>query len=952
MQPRLHLLVCLLAILLFDLSAATSKINRRRLLLPYNSGVPTNYTLEILNTDNGCYIWTTSRAEVANVEPVYEDVQQRVRQCSTRALVTVNSKVKKRLSTIILAQDTLSSNLFRADVEVDVIKSIEIVTTTKEIALEDAPDIIEVSGKDAKNDTFTSLGGVEFEWQLSPIATNRNGKTDQSVNLRFKRFADSQFKVQPDIEYWEKRNSQGYMVLLEGVRTGSTRLSVRIKDKEYADSEMQVPEINLIVIANLALIPAHDVYLMPYAQVHYDVQMIKSGQMSLIKMPSEQYVLELSNYIVASLNEQRSIVTATLEGSTSLILRDTNIIMYNEEEITHPSVDIFVSKPSYILLKVSPGTNFALQEFTDYEVSVEIYDQNHHSMYLSENLNLKVIFPSKHFLVGESTSNQARNWVRTINTGKCKISAKLFGTIKDDGSHYNLETPLEVDTEVIIYPALTVTPSSLLLPWDPILKSNYDFQLRAEGATGSYRWQTANINLTSVQLNSQNRESSAVSIFVKGLGKATFNVTDATNYVFTSQVNVSVQSIIDLDAPKSILETHLGEILYVPIALYGENYEATDEKSRRRLFDDCSKIKLNVEIVEKTRFTYLPDEEQNPLLGFKNSCKLLQFKCTSIGHSRVRISYDNADGPPLQTWVMISCHLPLRMIHPTDYALLALGTSIELAFEGGPKAWPLLKTSHYSNLKIDDENKQDLISSELIVDPYRYKKNLHVFRIECRKLGSSNLTLEVGNHQSATLPNPAKESVNLEVFCDEPHSMHLKVKLKSDENCPLFNFFEDGETKLKEQKIPVSASNQVEIELVGRNQLGKTFSNLSSLAMSWNIEAKNNQNDEVFKNLVLNDFTEEVNGANGYRKLNRNFVSLPAFGREGSVLVRTGLISYKSNYLEKQGIPYSKTDFSDIKATLLLDLVERHRIDRDEVSVFNYKKNKVSNSIGDRFAIF
>lgn len=946
MQLSLYLFVCLLVFLRLDSSDATSKINRRRLLLPYNSGVPTNYTLEILNTDNGCYIWTTSRSEVASVEPLYEDVQQRTKQCSTRALVTVNSKVRKRLSTIILAQDTLSSNLFRADVEVDEIKSIEIVTTTKEIALEDAPDIIEVSGKDAKNDTFTSLGGVEFEWQLSPILTNRNGKTDQSVNLKFKRFADSQFKVQPDIEYWEKRNSQGYMVLLEGVRTGSTRLSVRIKDKEYADSEMQVPEINLIVIANLALIPAYDVYLMPYAKIRYDVQMIKSGKMSLIKMPSEQYVLELSNYIVASLNEQRSIVTAALEGSTSLILRDTNIIMYNEEEISHPSVDIFVSKPSYILLKVSPGTNFALQEFTDYEIGVEIYDQNHHSMYLSENLNLKVIFPSKHFVVGESSSNQARNSVRTINTGKCKISAKLFGTINDDGSYYDLDKPLEIDQEVTIYPALTVTPSSLLLPWDPILRSNYDFQLTADGATGSYRWQTTNINLTSVQLNSKNRESSVVSVLVNGLGRATFNVTDVTNYVFSNRVNVSVQPVIDLDSPKSILETHLGEILYVPIALYGENYEATDEKSRRRLFDDCSKIKLNVEIVEKTRFTYLPDDEKNPLLGFQNSCKLLQFKCTSIGHSRVWISYENGE-TPLKIWVMISCHLPLRMIHPSDYALLALGTSIELAFEGGPKAWPLLKTSHYSNLKIDDENKPDLINSELIVDPYRYKKNLHVFRIECRTLGSSNLTLEVGNHQSATLPNPAKESVNLEVFCDEPQSVHLKVKLKSDENCPLFNFFEDGETKLKEQKIPVSAFNQVEIELVGRNSLGKTFSNLSSLAVSWNVEAKNNQNDEVFKTLVLNDFTEEVNGANGYRKLSRNFVSLPAFGREGNVLVRSELIAYRSNYLEKQGIlyiPFSKTEFSDIKATLLLDLVERHRIDRDEVSVFNYKKNKVSNS--------
>lgn len=449
---------------------------------------------------------------------------------------------------------------------------------------------------------------------------------------------------------------------------------------------MQVPEINLIVIANLALLPAHDVYLIPYANIHYNVQMIKSGKMNMIKMPSAQYVLELSNYIVASLDEQRSIVTAlNLEGSTNLILRDINIVKYNDEEITHPSVDIFVAKPSYILLKVNPGTNFALQEFTDYEISVEIYDQNHHSMYLSENLNLKVTIPSLNFIINESTSNQAKNLVRTINTGKCKISAKLFGTIKEDGYNYDLDKPIEVEQEVIIYPSLTVTPQNLLLPWDPISRPDYDFKLSVKGGTGSYRWKTTKSNLTSTQLNSNNRESSVVSIFLKGLGKTTFNVTDVTNYVFTNQVDISIQPIVDLQAPKSILETHLGEILYVPIALYGDNYDYNSEDPQnnkpQRLFDDCSKIHLNVDIVEKTRFTHIPDSESKSLPGFKNSCKLLQFKCVAIGHSRVWITYENGDSP-LKIWVMISCHLPLRLIHPNNYALLALGTSVELAFEG------------------------------------------------------------------------------------------------------------------------------------------------------------------------------------------------------------------------------------------------------------------------------
>lgn len=41
--------------------------------------------------------------------------------------------------------------MIRCDVEVDVIKEIEIITTTREIVLEDLPEILEVNAKNDKS---------------------------------------------------------------------------------------------------------------------------------------------------------------------------------------------------------------------------------------------------------------------------------------------------------------------------------------------------------------------------------------------------------------------------------------------------------------------------------------------------------------------------------------------------------------------------------------------------------------------------------------------------------------------------------------------------------------------------------------------------------------------------------------------------------------------------------
>lgn len=165
-------LIAVLLLAVLDTAHSSSKLNARRILLPYNLGIPSNFTLEVV--DGGCYRWSSSRADVASITPIIEDGDLSI-ECSSSAIVSAVSRGSARQSTVILVTEVGTGKMFRADVEVDAIKSIEIITTTREIALDDVPEVFEVHAKNDQNNTFTCLGGIEFEWTLQQLRPDSEG---------------------------------------------------------------------------------------------------------------------------------------------------------------------------------------------------------------------------------------------------------------------------------------------------------------------------------------------------------------------------------------------------------------------------------------------------------------------------------------------------------------------------------------------------------------------------------------------------------------------------------------------------------------------------------------------------------------------------------------------------------------------------------------------------------
>lgn len=88
---------------------------------------------------------TTSRLDLVQLISLEHNNDQ---DCSSRVVVSTISKERIRNTAIVLAEDIYTGQVLRCDVILDVISTLNIVTTTRELFMEEAPEAFEVRASD------------------------------------------------------------------------------------------------------------------------------------------------------------------------------------------------------------------------------------------------------------------------------------------------------------------------------------------------------------------------------------------------------------------------------------------------------------------------------------------------------------------------------------------------------------------------------------------------------------------------------------------------------------------------------------------------------------------------------------------------------------------------------------------------------------------------------------
>jgi nuclear pore complex protein Nup210 len=155
-------------------------------------------------------------------------------QCSDSAVISTIPRVSPccPASAIVFAEDVVTKELVRCDVIIDKITAIQILTTTKELHLEEAPSKFHIQGYGSKNNELSTLDGVPFSWVLESPKQSSTITDPQSI-MRFIPFSESLYKATDGVATLEAKRMQGDTVLLEGIKTGSADVIARVNDPFY-----------------------------------------------------------------------------------------------------------------------------------------------------------------------------------------------------------------------------------------------------------------------------------------------------------------------------------------------------------------------------------------------------------------------------------------------------------------------------------------------------------------------------------------------------------------------------------------------------------------------------------------------------------------------------------------------------------------------------------------------
>lgn len=276
-----------------------------------------------------------------------------------------------RKTAIVLAEDVFSGFSLRCDVIVDAIFSLGIVTTTRELFIEEAPEAFEVRAYDEQGNEFTTLAGVEFKWDIGNIEKKGQLISDLPNNvLRFMTFQESPYETPHSVDMLDSIGKTGNIVLLEGVKTGTAKVSVKITYPEY--KHVQPVEVELIVVANLIILPS-DVTIMSFDSFVYKIVQVHQGRLEEIFIPTSQYYLEAENPQIMEINNLKASAYALMEGKTKVLLHDKNV--HEEYGVVLPTATVSVSQVAYIKIVVLPHRSNSLILGFTHEIIVEMFDR-------------------------------------------------------------------------------------------------------------------------------------------------------------------------------------------------------------------------------------------------------------------------------------------------------------------------------------------------------------------------------------------------------------------------------------------------------------------------------------------------------------------------------------------------------------------------------------------------
>ncbi|XP_060036296.1 nuclear pore membrane glycoprotein 210 isoform X2 [Erinaceus europaeus] len=711
----------------------------------------------------------------------------------------------------------------------------------------------------------------------------------------------------------EKAAKQGDTVLVSGTKTGSSKLRARIQEAVY--KSVRPAEVRLLILENILLSPACDVYLLVGTSIRYRVQKVRQGKVTELSMPSDQYELQLQNDMrdpggdagrpVAILAQDTSTVTALQLGQSSLILGHKSIRMQGASRL--PNSTIYVVEPGYLGFSIYPGDRWVLETGRLYEVTVDVLDKAGNKVHLSDNTRVDTTLPPEFFEVVLSSQNGSYHHIRALKRGQTAIEAALTSVVDQDGGVHTLRVPIWNQQEVEIHVPITLHPNILTFPWQPKTGA-YQYTIQALGGSGNFSWSSSSYVVATVTVKGVMTTGSDV-------GLSVIQAHDMQNPLHFGEMKVYVIEPSSMEFAPCQVEARVGQTLELPLRISGLMPGAAGELVT---LSDCSHFDLAVEVENHGVFQPLPGW----LAPGAEHCSGVRVRAEAQGYTALLVSYRHGH-VHLSARVTIAAHLPLQAVDPSSVALVTLGSSKEMLFEGGPRPWVLEPSKFFRNVTSEDT---DSIGLALLGAPAPRNSQQHWVLVTCRALGEQVIALTVGNKPSLTNPFPVLEPAVVKLLCAPPSRLTLLPVYASpqlDLACPLLQH--------NKQVAPVSSHRDPLLALAAYDQQGRRFDNFSSLSVQW--ESSRPLLASVEPEPPMRLVSRDEGG--GQKKL-LGLQAISVHQASGTTAVTSTATGYQWSHLDAAGVKQLNDPLVPVSASIELILVEDVRVSPREVTIYNH----------------
>uniref|UniRef100_H0YY08 Nucleoporin 210 like n=2 Tax=Taeniopygia guttata TaxID=59729 RepID=H0YY08_TAEGU len=877
--------------------AASSKLNTAKVLLPFTRGSRVNFTLE---ASEGCYRWSSTRPEAASIEPLGPAGCL----CSQRALVQAPHH-----------HHLLTGEVLRCDAIVDLIHGIQVVSTMRELYLEDSPLELKIHALDSEGNTFSTLAGLVFDWTVVKDP-EPDGFSDSHNTLRILKFLESTYIPPSYILEMEKVAKQGDTILVSGIKTGSSKLKARLQESIYKN--VQPSEVRLLILENIFLNPTYDIYLLVGTSIQYRVQKQRQWKITGL-FYSHLFLffneLQLQNNIlhpkgdpsppVAKLDQATSTVTALQQGQTNFILVHKSICMQGVSWL--PSSTVCVVAPAYLGFTVHPGDRWVLETGRLHEITVDVYGKSSNKVYLSDNIRITTELSGEHFEVLQSSLNGSYHYVMAVKAGQTTIDAALTSVVDQDGGVHTLPVPVRNQQDVEIYVPILLVPSILMFPCQPKAGA-YQYTIQTQGGSGNFSWSCSNQAVATVTVKGVLSTGSDAGVSI-------IQAFDVRNPLLYGEMKVYVSEPSAMEFTSCQVEAHVGQVLELPLRISGRT---SVDRGELVPLSDCSQLELGVELENPGVFSPL-EGRLKPTADF---CSGVRLKAEFQGYTRLVVVYTHGH-VCLSASIAIAAYLPLRAIDPPSVALVTLGSSKDMLFEGGPRPWVQEPSKFFRNVAAEDA---ESIASSLLELPTprnsNYMPELNSFLICCFQV----ITLTVGSSPTVTSPFPVVEPTAVKLICALPSRLALIPVYGSPQlalSCPLL--------QQSKQLVPVSNYHNPVLDLAAYDQQGRKCDNFSSLSIVW--ESTNKAIARIETELPM-ELTLKEEG-NGQKKM-QGLQTVVVDHEFGTAAISATATGFQQPHLKAARAQIPHEAVLPGPATIEVMLVEDVKVSPTGLSIYNH----------------